>query len=218
MELEIIDQLSQVVKEWVPHSASIAISNESQYVLYRAGEYDIHILPGSPIPAGSVSSRVLMVSAKVETAVDSSVFGRPYYGLGYPIHTNDGFSGVLTVILPPDQPERQPLTFLMGHLDDMWKPIPIDRIAFFESYEKKTWLMTDSGTYALSYTLQALEQQLPRNQFVRIHRSYIVNLAYIDYITRDLHSNLIVALKGNVRRELTIGQSYVKYVRRILGF
>ena len=52
--------------------------------------------------------------------------------------------------------------------------------------------------------------------FIRIHRSYIVNISYIKEISRDFSSNIQITLKdGTV---LPVSQTYSANVRKKLGF
>jgi two-component system, LytTR family, response regulator LytT len=219
MDLSILAQLPQILEDWIPETASIAVANRQEYILYRPGDYDLNIHPGEAVPPGSVASRVFQTSTRVELEVDSSVFGIPYHGLGYPIRTEDGFQAAVTVILPPRQrKQNKPLTFVMGLKDNVWYPIPIEQIAYFESYEKKTWVYTNDGAFVTNHTLQSLEDRLSSDAFVRIHRSYIVNISFIHSIRRDLRSNLVVSLRLGQPTHLPVSQSYVRHVRESLEF
>ncbi|CAM3778937.1 LytTR family DNA-binding domain-containing protein [Alicyclobacillus pomorum] len=217
--LPILEQLERVLKDWIPETASIAVADHHQYVYYAPGEYDLRIRPGEPVRPGSVADRVFRERTRVASDVDSSVFGIPYYGMGYPFQSTSGDLSALTVILPPNRRiQQQPLHFVMGQLDNMWLPTPVEDIAYFESYEKKTWLYTEDLALTTNHTLQSLEARLPKGRFLRIHRSYIVNISFIQSIYRDARSNLVVSLKHPSNPHLTVGQSHVRYVREMLGF
>jgi len=208
------------IKDWVPPEASIAFADKNQYLDYQSGIHDIRIRPGQPIPSGSISERVFQQRSRIESLVNESVFGIPYYGIGYPIEDNNGFIGALTVILPPLYAlnHKQPsYSFITGKQGESWNPIPIDQIAYIESNQKKTWLYTENGQYSTIQTLRVLEQRLP-NSFLRIHRSYIVNISFIQQLYRDVSSNLLIKLKTPHSPELTVSQTYVQTVRRILEF
>ncbi|GMA50344.1 LytR family transcriptional regulator [Alicyclobacillus contaminans] len=213
------EQLPQVLKDWLPESASIAVADNRRYVAYRPGAHDLRIRPGDAVRPGSIAHRVLQRHARVESEVDASVFGIPYYGLGYPLTTADGRQSALTVILPPRQtaPQR-PLRFVMGQDNYLWRPVPVEEITHFESYQKKTWFYTDTHEFTTNHTIQALEARLPVHQFVRIHRSFIVNIGYIDYIERGDRSHLQVILRNKSHTRLSVGRAYVKYLRESLEF
>ncbi|HWO96759.1 MAG TPA: LytTR family DNA-binding domain-containing protein [Bacillus sp. (in: firmicutes)] len=212
-------KIPKFIEDWIPPEASVAFAGTDQYLDYFSGIHDIRIRPGQPIPSGSITERVYRKKCRVESLVDESVFGIPYYGVGYPIEDQNGFNGALTVILPPSYSfKRQaPVSFITGKQGEIWSPISIDQIAYIESNQKKTWFYTADGQYSAIHTLKILEQRLP-STFLRIHRSYIVNISFIQQISRDLSSNLILTLKTPEQTSLTVSQTYVLSVRRTLGF
>ncbi|MCQ6274242.1 LytTR family transcriptional regulator [Bacillus sp. V3B] len=212
-------KIPKFIKDWIPPEASVAFADKDQYLDYLSGIHDLQIRPGQPIPSGSITERVYQQRGRVESLVNESVFGIPYYGVGYPIEDQNGFNGALTVILPPTYSlkKQSSFSFITGKQGEVWSPTPIDQITYIESNQKKTWFYTTDGQYSTIQTLKALEQRLP-SSFLRIHRSYIVNISFIQQLSRDLSSNLILRLKTPDSPELTVSQTYVPNVRRILGF
>ncbi len=220
MEDNIVRQISNFIEDWVPKDASIAVAGRDRYVSYIPGKHDIQIKQGQPIPSGSISERVYLQKQKVESLVDKSVFGKPYYGIGYPLEDKtSSLSGVVTVILPPEFLTRkaEPISYVAGRRDEIWTPIPIEQIIYIESFQKKTIIYTKNGSYSAKHPLKILQHRLP-NTFMRIHRSFIVNIDYIDHISRDISSNFQVKLKVFDGKNLVISQTYIQQVRAILGF
>lgn len=215
----IAQQMAKLIEDWVPKEASVAIAIGDRYVDYYAGLHDIQIHPGQPIPTGSITERVFQRKSRVETLINDSVFGIPYYGVGYLIEGQGGYNGALTVILPPrySSKKQRTLSFLTGKQGESWIPIPVDQITLIEGNQKKTWFYTADEQYCSIYTLKYLEENLP-DSFLRIHRSYIVNISFIKQISRDVSSNLRVVLKSPDCSNLTISQTYIPRVRQILGF
>jgi hypothetical protein len=219
IEFPVLFDIEQILEEWIPAEASVAIADEEKYVLYRAGGYDLRLQPGERVRPGSVAERVLDAGRRVETDVDASVYGLPYHGLGYPLQAAAGTRVALVVILPPRTPVRDTtLSFVVGQRDGVWQPIPVSDIAWFESYDKQTWFYTANGGYTTRYTLKELERRLPPHTFLRIHRSYLVNVAWIQTIERDFRSNLVVTVCDPLNKRFTVAQSYVRHVRETLGF
>lgn len=213
------DQLkrySNLLEEWIPKEASIAIALKDQYIYYYAGEHDLHLQEGQKVQPGSIADLVLKSGSRAEAVLDDKLFQIPYYGIGYPIEIN-GESAVLIVILPPTHAIiKQPkVRFLTGKREEEWKPVPIEKIEYVESLQKKTWFYADGETYKTTSPLKDLQKRLPDN-FMRIHRSYIVNISFIDRIIRDFSSNLLVVLTDGT--ELPVSQSYMAEVRAVLGF
>ena len=220
MEEQIVRQISKFIEDWVPKDASIAVAGGDRYISYIPGNHDIQIKRGQPIPSGSISERVFFHQEKVESLVDKSVFGKSYYGIGYPLgDRTTGLKGALTVILPPDFLIRraEPISYLAGRRDEIWTPIAIEQIIYIESFQKKTIICTENGLYSAKHPLKVLEHRLP-DSFMRIHRSFIVNIAYIEHISRDISSNFQVKLKTFEDKHLVISQTYIQQVRAILGF
>ncbi|WP_158282252.1 LytTR family DNA-binding domain-containing protein [Salipaludibacillus keqinensis] len=210
-------QFSTFIEDWVPKEASIAIADEDKYVTYIPGSHDIQINQGQPIPSGSITERVYAQKCRVESLVDKSVFGVPYYGVGYPLEYKEvGINGALTVILPPEY-YSSPVSFIVGRKDDLWIPIAVDQIIYMESHQKKTHIITEEDCFQSKYPLKTLEHRLS-NSFIRIHRSYIVNISYMKQISRDVASNLEITLSKPEGTTLSISQSYVQKVRDTLGF
>lgn len=212
-------QIGKLIEDWVPKEASVAIAIGDKYVDYHAGLYDIQIYPGQLVPTGSITERVFRQKSRVEGLINDSVFGIPYYGVGYPIEGSKEYTGALTVILPPrySSKKQSTLSFLTGKQDEFWMPIPVNQIIRIEGNQKKTWFYTADGQYSTIYTLKYLEENLP-DSFLRIHRSYIVNVSFIHKISRDISSNLRVILKSPDCSDLTISQTYLPRVRQTLGF
>jgi DNA-binding LytR/AlgR family response regulator len=90
------------------------------------------------------------------------------------------------------------------------RTIPIDRIAFIRGADDFSELhLDDDSSHLHQKTLAALEALLP-DPFLRIHRSYIANLAR----ARGLRAASLVLEDG---RLLPIGRSYREGVRARLG-
>lgn len=213
------DQLkmySNLLEEWIPKDASIAIAVKEQYIYYSAGEHDLGLKAGQMIQPGSIADIVLKTRCRAEAVLDDTLFQIPYYGVGYPIEIN-GENAVLIVILPPTHAVlKQPtIRFLTGKREEEWKPVPIEKIEYVESLQKKIWFYAEAETYKTTIPLKDLQKRLPDN-FIRIHRSYIINISFIDRIVRDFSSNLLVVLMDGT--ELPISQSYMAEVRKVLGF
>ncbi|HWL24992.1 MAG TPA: LytTR family DNA-binding domain-containing protein, partial [Ureibacillus sp.] len=164
----------------------------------------------------SVAAQVLNTRQKTEVLADESIFDMSYYAIGYPI-TIDNQSAALVLVLPSTyMPKKQEAyKFLTGKQDEEWAPIPIEQISHIESLQKRTWFYADDEQYKTNVTLKELQLKLPEF-FLRIHRSYIINIYFIKRISKDLASNFIVELKNG--SELPVSQSYINDLRKILAF
>lgn len=67
-----------------------------------------------------------------------------------------------------------------------------DDIVYLETVDKTAYLYTKDKKYSIGrITLSELEDKLPNERFIRVHRSYIVNKDYIDFISRSNSQNQI---------------------------
>lgn len=62
------------------------------------------------------------------------------------------------------------------------KIIPLDKILFLEAADDYVKVHTKEKYFLKYQTMSRFEQQLPAQQFVRIHRSYIVNVSFVNKI------------------------------------
>ncbi|TQR14157.1 LytR/AlgR family response regulator transcription factor [Psychrobacillus soli] len=205
-----------MLEDWIPKEASIAIAVRDEYIYCDAKKQNLRLENGQKVKEGSITEIAMQTCCRTEGIVEDFILSEPYYGIAYPINILEE-TGALIVILPSKQPviNPTPYRFLTGKLEEEWRPIPIEKIAYMESLQKKTWFYADKEPYKTSIPLKELQQRLPES-FLRIHRSYIVNVAFIDRIIRDFSSNLLVLLQDGT--ELPVSQTYTADVRSALGF
>ncbi|MEG0386522.1 MAG: LytTR family DNA-binding domain-containing protein [Solibacillus sp.] len=216
IRIEEIEQFNTILEEWVPNDASIAIAFQDTFVYFRSGHQKISLTIGSKVPTDSIAYKVIKTGKKTDAIMENLMFETSYYAIGYPI-TMNGCHGALVVVLPPLFNIKTPETyrFITGKHGEDWTPTPIDQISHFESLQKRTWFYNNGEQFKTTVTLKELQTRLP-DTFIRIHRSYIVNVYSIIKISRDLTSTFIVLLKDGT--ELPVSQSYINNLRTLLEF
>jgi len=93
------------------------------------------------------------------------------------------------------QESRGALDRVVTRLGSKVTVIPVDRIWYIESADDYVMIYSELGNHLKEKTMKYFEEHLPTNNFVRIHRGSIINLAQIAAIepyTKDTH---IVTLK-----------------------
>ena len=80
-------------------------------------------------------------------------------------------------------------------------------IYFFRAVDKYVEAGTYDKTYILSNTLNQLEEELSSDDFVRIHRSSIINLNHIEKIIRWSGGRYKVRLNDKNKTELDISRN-----------
>ena len=76
------------------------------------------------------------------------------------------------------------------------KVIPIGEIIYLEAQDDYVMLYTQEGKYLKQQTMKFYEDQLDAKQFVRVHRSYIINIDYIAQIEPYEKDSYRIALKN----------------------
>ena len=63
--------------------------------------------------------------------------------------------------------------------------VDVDSVCYFRAEGHYTWVHTERGTSFCNLTIGDLESRLDSTSFLRIHRSYLANLAHVEQIVRD---------------------------------
>lgn len=85
-------------------------------------------------------------------------------------------------------------------------------IDYLEVSDKVVIVQTAEQVYRVRETLNSIERRLPREQFVRIHRSVIVNIKHVKEIQPWFQGDYVLILKNGKR--LMSGRAYRDVVRR----
>lgn len=89
------------------------------------------------------------------------------------------------------------------------KQIPLREISFFEVQNRTVSVHFDQKVFSFYSTLEKIEQELSEKRFARCHRAYIINLRYVDQITR---SDVILT----TGEAIPVGAAYMKNLK--MGF
>ncbi|WP_404451370.1 LytTR family transcriptional regulator DNA-binding domain-containing protein [Virgibacillus necropolis] len=214
MERLTLGSLLDVIGELFSDEISIAVSNTSEYIYYRPSKrVDLKIRPGDVIKEGTIAHQALITKQKVSEFINRDMFGVPYHGMAVPFHHEGKLEGCVTAIYPAFTEGK---SVVVIKTSDGWKPIPFNNVKYLEVKDRKTHVVSGdiSGTHKKA--LQEFEYMLPRELFVRCHRSFIVNVNHIKEIYPDTHSTFLLAMNNG--EEIPVSQSYSSYFRKLLGF
>lgn len=90
--------------------------------------------------------------------------------------------------------------FIMVKADYRYYKINIDELLYIEGQHEYVSFYTTSKRITALYSLKSLEETLPADRFLRVHKSYIVSLKHIQEV-----SPLHLSVAGN---KIPIGASY----------
>ncbi|MGM0648951.1 MAG: LytR/AlgR family response regulator transcription factor [Bacteroidota bacterium] len=82
--------------------------------------------------------------------------------------------------------------------------VRIDEIYYVEAQENYVSIQTYDNRYLIHFTMKAIRPKLPDDIFVRIHRSYYINIMHIHSIT----GNVIFMNIKEGEKQIPIGKSY----------
>ena len=104
------------------------------------------------------------------------------------------------------QPEAE---FIFVKIDRQRVKISFDEILFVESLSDYLKIHSATKTYTIREKISDIEEKLPSGKFIRVHRSFIVALAYIESYT---HEQLIIN-----ENSIPISRSYKELVLQKLA-
>jgi DNA-binding LytR/AlgR family response regulator len=82
--------------------------------------------------------------------------------------------------------------------------LKIKDILYVEALENYVILNTSDEKFTIHFTMKAIEYHLPSGIFIRVHRSFIVNISLI----KTIKENSLDLIIGNELRNIPIGQSF----------
>lgn len=109
----------------------------------------------------------------------------------------------------------QPLQRLSCRLGDRTILVKVSEVLYFQADNKYTSVNLASGEYLIDTPLVDLEKRLNPQDFVRIHRSTLVNIAWISEIRRSYDGRLRVVLRDVKGTELVASRSYTENLRNL---
>lgn len=209
-----IGSLLDVMGELFSDEISIAITNTEEYIYYRPSKrIDLKIEPGNPLKEGTLAYKAIAQNQKVSEFINRNLFGVPYHGMAVPYERNGKLAGCVLAIYPAYTDGKSVVTV---KTPDGWTPIPFKDVVYVEVKARKTYVAAAGFIGVHKNTLQEFEYILPRDSFVRCHRSFIVNVHQIQEIFPDTHSTFLLVMRDGTK--IPVSQSYSSYFRKLLGF
>lgn len=106
---------------------------------------------------------------------------------------------------------------IIGRSDDeRYKVIPLGQIHYFEGRGNNTFCITEDGEYRVKEKLYGLESRLPQNQFVRVGKSFVVNISNVEEIIPWFGRRLVLKFI-NSKKEIEVSKNFVKSFKDFLG-
>src|SRR5690606_21630938 len=139
-------------------------------------------------------------------------FGVHYQGMAVPFEHEDVLQGCVMAIYPAFTEGKSVVTVKSP---DGWKPIPFTEVKYLEVKDRKTHVHAEGYSGTNKNSLQEFEFLLPRESFIRCHRSFIVNVHHIEELYPDTHSTFVLAMDNGGRDP--VSRADPRRVRERLG-
>lgn len=116
------------------------------------------------------------------------------------------------------QEKPKPLERIASRIGGKVQILNISEITHFLSEDKMTFAQNaENRFFPVDSSLNELETKLDENKFLRIHRSFIVNLDFIDEVHGWFSGKVLIRLKDSKKTELVVARERVKILKDFLG-
>ncbi len=120
---------------------------------------------------------------------------------------------------PSSEPRSGPATgHLAAHRAGKIVNLVLEDIACVSVEDTITWADTPKGRYRLKLALHEVEQRLPSPPFMRISRSAIVNLEWVDHLAPMFSGTYTAVLRPAVGIEVHVSRRRARKLRELLGW
>lgn len=94
--------------------------------------------------------------------------------------------------------------------------LDVDRVSVLEALGHCTAVYVDGERHVCNSSLGQLEPRLPGGRFVRVHRSFLVNLARASAVRRR-DEQVVIVMEDDLTREIPVSRPHVPRLRQLLG-
>ncbi len=111
----------------------------------------------------------------------------------------------------------EPIRRLVSKNGERMTILSPQEIFFIKSSQGSCFAWDGETNHYLSEKLEALEQGLSTTEFVRIHRSYLINIDKVKEIQRWFNGKLMVIMNDKTKTELSTSRAGADKLKQILG-
>jgi two-component system LytT family response regulator len=111
-----------------------------------------------------------------------------------------------------EYPER-----IASRLGDRTHILELEKVTHFFAQEKLTYAAVEGKNHVVDHTISDLEQKLDPRHFFRIHRSTLLNLAWVKELDAWFGGRALVRLKDARSTELQVARERVQELKKRLG-
>lgn len=105
---------------------------------------------------------------------------------------------------------------IVGKLGEKYEIIPYEKILFFEGDGNFVFCRTAENRYKLKEKLYELDDVLEKKTFIRVSKSYIVNILNVGEIVPWFGGRLLLKF-ADIKENIEVSRSYVRDFKDFLG-
>ena len=94
--------------------------------------------------------------------------------------------------------------------------IPVEKILLIKAEDDYVAIYSDASKYLKQMTMKVAEEILPNRYFIRVHRSYIVNINFIDRLEAYSKDSYMALLKNG--EKVLVSKSGYQALKEVLNF
>ena len=96
--------------------------------------------------------------------------------------------------------------------------LDLDTVTHFLAHKKLTYAIANGRQHCVDQTIVELEQRLDPARFLRVHRSVLVNVDWIQEVNSWFAGKVILSLKDPQRTQIPVARDRVRTLKSRLGF
>jgi two-component system LytT family response regulator len=113
-----------------------------------------------------------------------------------------------TPVTPGFYPEK-----IFVEVGSRLQSVAVSDIIYLKAEKDYTQIITPARSYLSSYGIGTLELKLNPEAFIRVHRSYIININAVREIYREISRTFLIM---NNEAEVIVGKKYAHNIRRLI--
>ncbi|MGD0830496.1 MAG: LytTR family DNA-binding domain-containing protein [Terracidiphilus sp.] len=95
--------------------------------------------------------------------------------------------------------------------------LDLDAVTHFIAQDKLTYAVVDGRKHCVDQTISELERRLDPAQFLRVHRSALVNVNWVHEVNSWFAGKVILSLKDAQRTQIPVARDRVRSLKSLLG-
>lgn len=106
---------------------------------------------------------------------------------------------------------RQQEYLIQGTFDNKLYQIPLNKILYFETVDKRTFIYTQQKIFECKKKLSVIEQDLIKANIIRISKTVLLNISYLACVKPYPNHRLLAEL--NNKENLIVSRKYISSLR-----